>query len=156
MAGKRKRYFLITVLLVNLFFIKAPVSQAIQDELGLELEINGPLRIRFGARPVLTVVDIRLSHPGRGERPLATAGKLEIKPRLRALFRGQFHFRTLQGSAIGFDYCQPWPPAPGDTESGDTRGHHRPWSSTTCSSPASSRGVRILRMHPPWFLKVSI
>jgi uncharacterized protein involved in outer membrane biogenesis len=136
MAGKRKRYFLITVLLVlallavvgfglvpvNLFFIKAPVSQAIQDELGLELEINGPLRIRFGARPVLTVVDIRLSHPGRGERPLATAGKLEIKPRLRALFRGQFHFRTLQGSAIGFDYCQPWPPAPGDTESGDTRG----------------------------------
>ena len=134
MAGKRKRYLLITVLLVlalsavvgfglvpvNLFFIKAPVSQAIQDELGLEAEINGPMRIRFGARPALTVADIRLSHPGRGGLPLATAGRLEIKPRLLALFRGQFHLRSLKGSAIEFDYCQEWPPAPAGAETGGT------------------------------------
>ncbi len=94
MAGKVKRYLLISALVVvvplaaigfglapiNLFFAKPAISELINSNLGMDLEIHGPLRIRFGRSPALIASGITLRFPAADDKPLMQIERLVIKP----------------------------------------------------------------------------
>jgi len=120
MAGKIKKTLLtsalvIAVLLaavgfglvpVNLFFAKSAITELIADELGVDLDIQGPLRIRFGPVPSLSASGINLHLPGNEGNPLLQIDQLAIKPRLMDLLDGDIYLRNFKAQGIEFDYCQ--------------------------------------------------
>ena len=124
MAGKVKKYLLISALVVvmllaasgfglvpiNLFFAKPAISELVTGNLGMDLEIHGPLRIRFGRAPALTASGITLRIPAVGDKPLMQIEQLAIKPRLLALLDGDIFLRNINAVGIDFDYCQGGPP----------------------------------------------
>jgi len=127
MAGKVKKYLLISALVVgvllatigfglapiNLFFVKPAISELINSNLGMDLEIHGPLRIRFGRAPALTASGITLRFPAADDKPLMQIEQLAIKPRLLALLDGDIFLRSINAAGIDFDYCQGGPPNSG-------------------------------------------
>ncbi len=124
MAGKVKKYLLISALVivvllatisfglvpVNLFFAKPAISELVSGNLGMVLEIHGPLQIRFGRTPALTASGITLRFPAADNKPLVQIEQLAIKPRLRALLGGDILLRSINAVGIDFDYCQGGPP----------------------------------------------
>jgi uncharacterized protein involved in outer membrane biogenesis len=93
------------VLPLNLFFAKSAISKAVMETLGAELIIHGPVRIRFGFKPVLSASEITLSAAGRTGRPLLQIDSLAIRPGLLDVMRGNMHLRNLEATGIAFDYC---------------------------------------------------
>jgi len=120
MAGKIKKTLLtsalvIAVLLaavgfglipVNLFFAKTAISELVAGELGVDLDIQGPLRIRFGPVPSLSASGIKLHLPGNEGNPLLQINQLAVKPRLLDLLDGDIYLRNIKAEGIEFDYCQ--------------------------------------------------
>ena len=49
------------VIPINLFFVKTAIGEAAREQLGAELDIDGPLRLRLGFNPSLSASDISLS-----------------------------------------------------------------------------------------------
>jgi hypothetical protein len=119
-AGKVKKYLLISALAVlvllaaigfglvpiNLFFAKPAISNLIAQNLGMDLEIQGPLRIRFGPAPKLTASGITLRFQEPGGRPLVHIAQLAIRPRLQDVLNGDFHLRGISATGVEIDYCQ--------------------------------------------------
>ena len=54
---------------VNLFFAKDAINAAVRQNLGAELEIRGPLRLRLGFNPQLSASDLLLYPPESGDSP---------------------------------------------------------------------------------------
>jgi len=90
---------------VNLFFAKTTISEAVRDIFGVELDIRGSLRIRFGLRPALNASEITLIYPGAEDQPLVQIDSLTIRPRLLDVLGGSIHLRGLRASGIIFNYC---------------------------------------------------
>ena len=125
MAGKVKKYLLISTLVVvtlltaigfglvpvNLFLAKPAISKLIFDKLGMDLEIHGPLRIRFGPTPALTASGITLSFLARNDEPLIHIEQVTIKPRLQAFLDGDVLLRDIHIKGADIDYCQGIPTA---------------------------------------------
>lgn len=125
MAGKVKKYLLISTLVVvtlltaigfglvpvNLFLAKPAISKLIFDKLGMDLEIHGPLRIRFGPTPALTASGITLSFLARNDEPLIHIEQVAIKPRLQAFLDGDVLLRDIHIKGADIDYCQGIPTA---------------------------------------------
>jgi uncharacterized protein involved in outer membrane biogenesis len=101
------------VIPINLFFLKTAISEAAREQLGAELGIEGPLRLRLGFSPSLSASLISLSAPGAAGQPLAAIGKLTIRPRLLKLFHGDILLRGVEASGIVLDYCPQRFPEPG-------------------------------------------
>jgi len=94
---------------VNLFLAKPAIADAVRDKLGMDLYINGPLRLRFGPRPVLSASELVMSIPA-AQTPFLQLDQLLIRPRLFDLLRGNLSLRSLEGSGLEFDYCRnDWP-----------------------------------------------
>ena len=127
MAIKVKRYLLISALVVvalltaigfglipvNLFFAKPAISELAIGKLGMDLEIRGPLRIRFGPVPALTASGIAIRFPADGDKPLMQIEQLVVKPRLLALLDSDVFLRSINARGVEFDYCQGGPPKSG-------------------------------------------
>lgn len=119
MAGKVKKYVLISTLVVltvlaaigfglvpvNLFFAKAAISSQVADRLGMDLEIQGPLRFRFGPVPALTASGITLRSAGNDTTPLLKIERITARPRLAALIEGDIFLRQLLVEGVATDYC---------------------------------------------------
>ena len=76
------------VLPINLFFVKSTISEAVREQLGADLDIQGPLRLRLGFNSSLSASAVSLSMPGSADQPLITIEKLRVRPQLLALLRG--------------------------------------------------------------------
>jgi uncharacterized protein involved in outer membrane biogenesis len=93
------------VIPINLFFLKTAISEAAREQLGAELGIEGPLRLRLGFSPSLSASLISLSAPGSAGEPIAAIERLTIRPRLLGLFHGEVLLRGVEASGIVLDYC---------------------------------------------------
>ena len=98
---------------INLFFAKPAISELVTQKLGMNLEIHGPLRIRFGPAPTLTASGITFRFPAADDKPLLRVEQLAIKPRLLALLDGDVFLRRFNAEGVEFDYCQSVPPGSG-------------------------------------------
>ena len=98
---------------VNLFFAKPAISELAIGKLGMDLEIRGPLRIRFGPVPALTASGIAIRFPADGDKPLMQIEQLVVKPRLLALLDSDVFLRSINARGVEFDYCQGGPPKSG-------------------------------------------
>ena len=110
MAGNRKKYLLISALIVmallttvglglvpiNLSWAKPAISDAVRANLGLDLHIHGPLRVRLGSNPVLSATKVVLSNPTENDAPLVQVDQLAAWPRLIALLQGDILLRKLE------------------------------------------------------------
>jgi uncharacterized protein involved in outer membrane biogenesis len=135
-----KRYLLISVLAlavllaaigfglvpVNLFFAKSAISELLTRNLGMAMEIHGPLRIRFGPVPALTASGITLRFPAADDEALLQIEQLAIKPRLLALLDGDVLLRSINAGGVEFDYCQGGPPNSGAISESSNRGESLP------------------------------
>ena len=120
MTGNRKKYLLISALIVlallaaiglglvplNLSWAKPAISDAVRANLGLNLHIHGPLRVRLGRKPVISATKVVLSNPAENDAPLVQVDQLAAWPRLIALLQGDIFLRKLDVSDVEFDYCQ--------------------------------------------------
>ena len=95
---------------INLFFAKAAISELASGKLGMDLEIRGPLRIRFGPVPALTASGITLRYSADDDKPLVQIEQLAVKPRLLALMYSDVFLRSINARCVEFDYCQGSPP----------------------------------------------
>ena len=93
------------VIPINLFFLKTAISEAAREQLGAELGIEGPLRLRLGFSPSLSASLISLSATGSAGEPIAAIERLTIRPRLLGLFHGDVLLRGVEASGIVLDYC---------------------------------------------------
>lgn len=120
MASNRKKYLLISALIImalltavglglvplNLSLAKPAISNAVKANLGLDLQIHGPLRVRLGRKPVLSATKVVLSNPAENDAPLVQVDQLAVWPRLIALLQGDILLRKLNASDVEIDYCQ--------------------------------------------------
>jgi uncharacterized protein involved in outer membrane biogenesis len=120
MAGKVKKVLLTSLLVVavllavigfglvpvNLFFAKTAIRALVAEELGAKLDIEGPLRMRFGPAPSLSASGINLHLPGNENNPLLLVNQLTIKPRLMDLLDGDIFLRNFRAEGVELDYCQ--------------------------------------------------
>ena len=120
MAGKAKRYLLISVLIltallvavgiglvpVNLFFAKTAIARLVTENLGMEFELSGPLRFRFGLSPTLTASDITLRISNDPGGPFLTIDQVQVSPRLWSVLGGEFFLRGIKADGIDLDYCR--------------------------------------------------
>jgi len=90
---------------VNLFFAKDAINAAVRQNLGVELEIQGPLKLRLGFNPQLSASDLLLYTPESGDQPLVTLDHLNIQPILIKIFKGDVHLQSLSASGVVIDYC---------------------------------------------------
>jgi hypothetical protein len=93
------------ILPINLFFVKEAINVAVRQNLGAELEIHGPLKLRLGFKPQLSASELSLYLPGAQDQPLVVVNQLSIYPELIKIFRGDIHLRSLNASDISIDYC---------------------------------------------------
>ena len=91
---------------LNLSWAKPAISDAVRANLGLDLHINGPLRIRLGRNPVLSATKVVLSNPAENDATLVQVDQLTAWPRLIALLQGDILLRKLDASGVEIDYCQ--------------------------------------------------
>jgi len=105
---------LLGLLPLNLFFAKSFVSELLEESTGLQLQLDGPLRLRLGFAPQLEVVNLTV----RNEPYLiASAENLQIQPRLLELLNGRISIKRASLSELSADVCAPRPktdPKPGD------------------------------------------
>ena len=88
-------------------FIRAPIESAVRDATGLDLSINGPIKLRLGPMPEATTGDLVLGDPS-GD-PLLEVDFLQARIGLFALLGGRVHVRHLSANGIRVDYCSPMP-----------------------------------------------
>lgn len=90
---------------INLFFAKDAIRATVRQNLGVELEIHGSLKLRLGLRPQLSASELRLHAPGARDQPLLAVSRLSIYPVLFNLIKGDIHLRSLNASGVFIDYC---------------------------------------------------
>ena len=88
------------VIPINLFFAKATISEAAREQLGAELDIKGPLRLRLGFNPKLTASSVHFSISGSDGLPGAAIDQLVIRPRLLNLLKGKIDLPSLEARGI--------------------------------------------------------
>jgi len=88
-------------------FIRGPIESAVRDATGLELSINGPIKLRLGPTPEATTGDLVLGDPT--DDPLLEVDFLHARIGLFALLSGRVHVRHLSADGIRVDYCSPMP-----------------------------------------------
>lgn len=88
------------VIPVNLFFIKTTLSDTAREQWGVELLVEGPLKLRLGFDPALSAADITLSSPDHGLVDPVEVDRLTVKPGLINLIRGHLDLRKIQASGI--------------------------------------------------------
>jgi len=96
---------------LNLFFLKTTISETILDKTGVELTLEGPLRLRLGPRPKLTAREVMIQWPD-DSRPLsATIRTVSVQSRLASVVRGNIDLSSVTAHNIVID--------PGSGEFGD-------------------------------------
>ena len=85
---------------INLFFTKATISEAAREQLGAELDIKGPLRLRLGFSPKLTASSVHFSISGSDGLHEATIDQLVIRPRLLNTLKGKIDLPSLEARGI--------------------------------------------------------
>jgi uncharacterized protein involved in outer membrane biogenesis len=88
---------------LNLFFLKATITEAVRDHSGAELAVEGPLRLRLGPRPKLTARKVTLRWPDE-TRPLSTyIEELSIQTRMASVLRGDIDLTRATADGIVID-----------------------------------------------------
>lgn len=85
---------------INLFFAKDNISNWVLQNTHLELEIDGPLRIRLGPRPRLTASNIRLASSDASSQSSLQAENLLVRTRLASILHRKLDIRELQIDGI--------------------------------------------------------
>ncbi|MDH3941396.1 MAG: AsmA family protein, partial [Xanthomonadales bacterium] len=91
------------VLPLNLFFLKATISEAVRDHTGAELAVEGPLRLQLGARPKLTARKVTLRWPDEARPLSASIEELSIQTRIASVLRGDIDLENLTADGIVID-----------------------------------------------------
>ena len=89
----------------NLFFAKDTITDWVQENAGVQLEIEGPLRLRLGPRPRLTASGIQITLPEASEVPSITAETLSVQPVISNLLRGSIDLSDIRGKGIAQNLC---------------------------------------------------
>jgi len=90
---------------VNLFFAKDAITEWVRENTGGELEIEGPLRLRLGLRPVLNASGIRFAPAGLSDPAVVQADSLFVRSRIGSILHKELDIRELQVIGIAADYC---------------------------------------------------
>ena len=88
------------VIPINLFFAKVTISEAAREQLGAELDIKGPLRLRLGFNPKLTASSVHFSISGSDGLHGAAIDQLVIRPRLLNLLKGKIDLPSLEARGV--------------------------------------------------------
>lgn len=90
---------------VNLSFAKNSIKSMVQQQLGVDLEIRGPLTLRLGFSPELSASSVVLRISDNNGRPLASVQQLLVNPALFDIFQGFIHLRNVTASNVTINYC---------------------------------------------------
>jgi hypothetical protein len=88
------------VLPINLFLLKDTIAETARDQLGVEIDIEGPLILRLGLNPTLSARAIRLGVSGQ---PLAQISSLKVKSRIGSILKGEADLRSLTANGISLE-----------------------------------------------------
>jgi uncharacterized protein involved in outer membrane biogenesis len=94
---------------VNLWFTKSILQQYADENLDIDVKIQGPLRLRLGPNALLSASLIEIRKSSAQDESLARVGVLNIKPRLFDLLRGDIHIRDIEVRDVEVDYCAELP-----------------------------------------------
>jgi hypothetical protein len=89
---------------INLFFLKGPLAEAVLEQIGMELDVGGPMRLRLGFSPELQASQIDLRVSG-SDKVLLQIDRLNLGPAIRDLLHGRLHLRHLKATGLRLDYC---------------------------------------------------
>ena len=95
------------ILPINAGLVRGPVGNAVRDAIGLELSIDGPVKLRLGPWPEVTTGGLVLGDSASD--PLLRVESLRVKMDLAALLRGRIHAIEAETHGIAIDYCSPFP-----------------------------------------------
>jgi len=101
---------LLGILPIRASFLKGPVEATVRDATGLELSIEGPVKVRLGPTPGVTGGKISLR--AAAADPLLEVDSLQARISLLSLLRGRFHVREFSSDDIRIDYCARLPDFP--------------------------------------------
>ena len=87
---------------INLAFLKDTLHEAVLEETGLALRVEGPLRLRLGLRPTIDAGDASLGQEGV---ILLTASSVQIRPVLRSALGGAIDIRDFSLEGVTLPFC---------------------------------------------------
>ncbi len=102
--------FALGLLPLNLFFLKTTINEAVLEHTGLELMVEGPLRLKLGWSPQLTARQITLGFPATAQQPSVFIDNVSVQTRMRSVLRGDIDLSSLKARRIAID---PGPMEPG-------------------------------------------
>jgi uncharacterized protein involved in outer membrane biogenesis len=94
---------------VNLWFAKSILQKYADENLDIDVKIQGPLRLRLGPNALLSASLIEIRKSSTQDESLARVGALIVKPRLFDLLRGDIHIRDIEVRDVEVDYCAELP-----------------------------------------------
>ena len=95
--------FALGLLPLNLFFLKTTINEAVLEHTGLELMVEGPLRLKLGWNPRLTARQMTLGFPGTAQQPSVFIDNVSVETRMRSVLRGDIDLSSLKARGIAID-----------------------------------------------------
>jgi len=96
--------FALGLLPLNLFFLKTAINETVRERTGVELIIEGPLRLKLGWSPKLTARRMTLSFPEVTEQPSVFISDASVQTRVLSVMRGDIDLSSINARGIVVDY----------------------------------------------------